>query len=59
MLRAMWAMDAQLKSSEGNNSNLARDHAWDILGENVAAFWPCPKNFPEELWYSITGRRWI
>ena len=35
------------KVSEKNFSMLSRDHSYDILVKNVAAFCSCPKCLPE------------
>ena len=40
-----WKFTQEL--SEKNVSMLPRNHSWDVLVKNVAAFCPCPKSLPE------------
>lgn len=45
MLRAMWAVKAQLQRSQNNINNWGRDHFCDTLAKNVTGFGL--KNLPE------------
>lgn len=45
MLKAMWAVEAQLQRSQNNINNWGRDHFRDILAKKVAVFGL--KNLPE------------